>query len=145
VMGELERTLETIDGVTLARVHVVIPATGDAGYGPRRDGASSAAVLLKARPDSRIDRAAVKRLVAGGVENLREEQVTVEVFAGTPRAAAAAGGVSRVGPLYVHPASAGALRSAVAAGAALVAVMGLALAFLAMRLRHKTVAQGDAA
>jgi len=133
VMGELERTLETIDGVTLARVHVVIPAGADGG--PPRGVQSSAAVLLKTRPGAPVDRAAVRRLVARGAEGLNEERVAVEVFEGAPRGAAAGGAVSRVGPFLVHPASAGALRAAVACTAAAFAALGVALAAVVLRLR----------
>ena len=145
VMGELERTLETIDGVTLARVHVVIPPGAEVGL--PRGAQSSAAVLLKTRPGSSVDRAAVRRLVARGVEGLVEERVTVEVFEGAPRGAAAGGAVSRVGPFLVHPASAWALRIAVACTAAVIAVMGVALAAVVLKLRGRgrAAVAGDAA
>ena len=135
VMGELERTIETIDGVTLARVHVVIPAEGDAGGGAR--GGASAAVLVKTRLGATIDRAAVKRLVARGVEGLDEGRVVVEVFEGGPRGATGGVMLSKVGPILVHPASAGALRTAVAATAVAVAGFGVALAAVVLRLRGR--------
>lgn len=133
VMGELERTLETIDGVTLARVHVVVP--GDAERGARGGAAPSAAVLLKTRPGAVIDRAAVRRLVVHGGEGLAAERVTVELFEGTARHGGSTAPLHRIGPVLVHPASVGPLRAAAGVAAAAVALLGLAVALLVLRVR----------
>lgn len=133
VMGELERTLETIDGVTLARVHVVIPAGAEGGA--RGGATASAAVLLKTRPGATVDRAAVRRLVARGGEGLTEERVTVEQFEGAARHAAGAAPLIRVGPVLVHPASVGPLRAVAGGAAATVALLGLAVALLVLRAK----------
>jgi type III secretion protein J len=81
VTGELERTLESIDGVTLARVHVVLPGLYEGERGRTRL-VPSAAVLLKVAPGASPDKAAIRRIVARSSEGLSDEAVTVEVFEG---------------------------------------------------------------
>lgn len=144
LMGELERTLETIDGVTLARVHIVLPAA-DGGLSPSRVPAASAAVLLKTRPHAFVDRAAVRRLVARGIESLKEENVTVELFEGSPHKAGAGQAIQKVGPVYVHGATAGVLRTAVALTGALVGGLGLAIVLLALKVRKRACAAPEGA
>src|SRR6202000_1960560 len=76
IAGELERSLEGIDGVLSARVHLNVPAPN-----PFRDGApqrGSAGVLVAHRgrtPPLSAD--AVQRLVAGGVAGLLPADVVV--------------------------------------------------------------------
>lgn len=136
VMGELERTLETIDGVTLARVHVVLPGGAESGLAPHKAPAASAAVLIKTRPNAFVDRAAVKRLVAKGVESLKEENVTVEIFEGPARNGTGAQAIQKVGPVYVHGATAPILRTGVAAAGAIIGGLGIAVVLLARRARR---------
>ena len=75
--GELERTVETIDDIQAARVHIVLPHES---LFADQDREGKAAVVLKLRggahiPDSVV--AGISRLVASAVDNLPPENVTV--------------------------------------------------------------------
>lgn len=73
--GELARTLESLDGVLDARVHLALPAADASGEAPRRPTAS---VLLRHEPAERpLDEAQARALVAAAVEGMRPEDVTV--------------------------------------------------------------------
>jgi flagellar M-ring protein FliF len=75
--GELERTIETIDDVQAARVHIVLPHES---LFADQDREGKAAVVLKLRGGAQIpDRvvAGISRLVASAVDNLPPENVTV--------------------------------------------------------------------
>jgi len=78
--GELARTLEAVDGVLSARVHLVRPAPTRAGV----PGApTKAAVYLRARPAAAVHLRAMQEelraLVAGSVEGLEPGAVTLVV------------------------------------------------------------------
>ena len=86
--GELSRTLEAVDGVVSARVHLVRPQ-------PARAGApvspTKAAVFLRAQPTAGAHleamRDELRQLVAGSVEGLEQSSVTLviaEVVSGVP-------------------------------------------------------------
>jgi type III secretion protein J len=76
--GEVARTLEAVDGVVSARVHVVLPQTA---RGQEHVGPSKAAALLRVRVASlerlNQERMELKALIAGGVEGLAPENVTL--------------------------------------------------------------------
>ena len=83
--GELSRSLETLDGVVEARVHLALPAPD-----PLRPEASRpprAAVLMKVRPEARARLEAlesgVRSLVAGAAEGLEPASVSVVVAEAT--------------------------------------------------------------
>src|SRR5215472_189898 len=105
--GELSRTLEAVDGVVSARVHLVRPQPARAGapVGPTK-----AAVFLRAQPAAAAHleamRDELRQLVAGSVEGLEPSAVTLviaEVVSGVPSRAP--------GPVYPgwRPAALGAL------------------------------------
>ncbi len=75
--GELARTLEAIDGVVDARVHLALPdgrdVSGDAP--PPRPSASVLVKYTGERPP--YDEPDVRRLIAGAVQGMRAEDVTV--------------------------------------------------------------------
>jgi len=128
--GELAGTLESVDGVVSAGVHLVLPP-------PPRPGTpaapAKASVFLRVRPGT-SDRVArmkdeLRALIAGGVENLDAGQVTLvvsEVSTAVP---------TRPGP--VPPAGWRPLRVAVAGLGATVSALSLALVWLALRLRRE--------
>lgn len=74
--GELSRSLESIDGVLAARVHLALPERRDLQLdrAPERPRAS---VLLETRPGARIDTHAVESLVAGAVHGMERQDVAV--------------------------------------------------------------------
>lgn len=78
--GDLAQTLESFEGVTAARVHLVIPAPPRPG---QPAGAAKAAAFLKVLPGASeqldLHRAELRALVAGSVEGLDPEQVTLVI------------------------------------------------------------------
>lgn len=77
LQGELARTIQQIEGVEAARVHVVLP---EPSLFLSEQQPASAAVLLKLRPGAQLGAEqvrAVVNLVAGSVEGLKPENVTV--------------------------------------------------------------------
>ena len=76
---ELAKTLSQIDGVLLARVHIVVPANDpfDTAIKP-----SSASVFLKHRADMNMQLVvpAVKDLVVRSIEGLNADSVSVSLF-----------------------------------------------------------------
>jgi flagellar M-ring protein FliF len=74
--GELERTLQTLDGVETVRVHLVLPQ--ESLFADDRSEAKASVVLkLRREAFSANSELAIRRLVAGAVERLRPENVTV--------------------------------------------------------------------
>lgn len=116
--GELARSLETLDGVVEARVHLALPAPDplrpEAGRPPR------AGVLVKVRPEARARlealEAGIRSLVAGAAEGLDPASVSV-VLAEAAAAPPAAPPSARRSPLLL-----GLAGGAAAAGLALAAV-----------------------
>jgi flagellar M-ring protein FliF len=77
LQGELSKTIQFFDGVDYARIHIVRPDqtmfTGD-------DKSASASVMLKLKPGYRLSQSAataITNLVAGAVEGLKSENVTI--------------------------------------------------------------------
>lgn len=81
IQGELERTIASLQGVTSARVHITQP---EKSVFAKNGSAPTASVLLKLRPGSELDRKQIKgitNLVAGSVEGLRTDAVSIiDVF-----------------------------------------------------------------
>ena len=125
--GELARTLEAVDGVLSARVHLVRPA-------PTRSGApgapTKAAVYLRARPAAALHLHAMQEdlraLVAGSVEGLEPGAVTLVV-------SEAVSAVPTRGPVPVRSGWAPAL---LGAGVLVLGGAG-AMAFLRMHRRRR--------
>lgn len=94
----LEKTLEALDGVLLARVHLVLPAAPRPGQPAP---ASKASVLLRTQPGGaagvRAREADLRALVAGGAEGLAPEAVSllVDEVASRPLAAPAGAAAAR--------------------------------------------------
>lgn len=84
LQGELGRTLETLDGVVAARVHLALPTPDPLHPEPPRP--PRAAVLLRSRPGARerVEALApgVRQLVAGAAEGLEASAVAVVVADG---------------------------------------------------------------
>ncbi|MGH7282739.1 MAG: secretion protein [Polyangiaceae bacterium] len=129
--AELEKSLESVDGVLRARVHLNLP---DAD--PLRDGLppkSSASVLLTTRPGpSPIAIEAVQRLVAAGSPSLAAQDVAVVIV---PRTAAShpMADFAHVGPIAVAPGSARTLVTLLAVLLALLAATTTAMLVFYMR------------
>lgn len=77
VQGELTRTIEQIEGVRAARVHLNVP---EPSLFVRDKQPASASILLSLRPGTRLEPAQVRgiaHLVAGSVEGLKPDDVTI--------------------------------------------------------------------
>ena len=74
--GELERTIQTLDGVKSARVHLVLP-TPSVFLDRERNGKASVTLRMKRGTLSPDQISAVSRLVAGAVDSLTPHDVTI--------------------------------------------------------------------
>ncbi|MFM0204633.1 type III secretion inner membrane ring lipoprotein SctJ [Paraburkholderia fungorum] len=81
---ELSETLEKIDGVLLARVHIVLPEKDP--MDPAQDTLPSASVMMRYRSDYNLElmRDRIRALVAGSVEGLTPARVSLTLLAVTP-------------------------------------------------------------
>jgi type III secretion protein J len=146
VAGELERSLQGIDGVLQARVHLNVPTPS-----PLRDATparGSAGVLVEHRGATPpVSAESIQRLVAGGVAGLVPADVAV-VMVARPAPAATDGvdgnGLAHVGPIAVTRASMRQLQAALVALVALVTALATATLALYFRLsRARSVLAGD--
>jgi type III secretion protein J len=80
---ELTKTLMAIDGVTSARVHIVIPDAADGKASPP----TGAAVMLRHRGEFQGDVDKVRQLIANSVPGLAYSAVTVYLFESQPSTA----------------------------------------------------------
>ncbi len=125
--GELSRTLESLEGVTSARVHLVLPSPTRPGQPP---GVAKASAFLRVRPGAaeRVGQAReeLKALVAGAVEGLTAEGVTLvlnEV-------------ATQVGPQRPEEGAGRRLRAVAIALSGAVSVLALLMVLITLRLRH---------
>jgi len=131
--GELSRTLETIDGVFAARVHLSLPEDNPLKEADKRP-QPGAAVLLKTRPGTTIATEDIQRLVAGSVEGLDPSRVSVVVTLAQAMPQGSPGDtLAHVGPFAVARSSRTPLL--VTLVGALLIIMGLAAALIAVALR----------
>jgi len=141
--GELSRSIESIDGVLDARVHVALPQAQGLGLdAPRPRPRASVLVRFRASDPGAAppyDEAAIRRLVAGAIEDMDADAVAV-VGVPAPRAPDAERQLSQIGPFSVSRGSASGVKLALGAllGTNLLLAMGLALSFLrASRIRQQ--------
>ena len=87
---EMARTISSIDGVVMARVHLVMPERERLSDDRQT---SSASVFVKHRPDVDLSGALgkIKSIVINGVENMPYEKVTVAFFETEPLSAGGGG------------------------------------------------------
>ncbi len=132
--GELERTLEAVDGVVSARVHLVLEDNDPLALdGKPRAGARAAVLLATGAGRTPIAREDVQKLVAGSVAGLDLGAVAV-VFTTAPAAPEGEPTMTAVGPLRVTPGSRGLLIAGLAAGLGLLGVLAGLLIMTARRL-----------
>ncbi|MDP9033730.1 MAG: hypothetical protein M3O50_02910 [Myxococcota bacterium] len=128
IAGDLERTLEGIDGVLSARVHLSVPMASPLRDMPRAEIArGSGSVLLEHRgstPPLSVE--SVQRLVAGGVASLVPNDVAVVLISRPAPPSSAVAELSHVGPIAVARASMRGLQAALVALVALVALLATA-------------------
>jgi type III secretion protein J len=133
--GEIERTLESVDGVVSARVHLVMAEVDPLSVDGKPRVPAQAAVLLKARPGvPPIKEGEVQKLVAGSVPGLAPASVAVVV---TPTADAPTAGpppLEVVGPLRMSPGSRPLLLATLAGALGALVLLAFLLLFTARRL-----------
>ena len=113
--GELSRTLQALPAVLEARVHLVLPARDPLAPPDAAASSPRASVLLRLSPAAdAVDRQEVQRLVAGSVDGLRPEAVSVVVTRAVAAPAAVPAGLTRLGPFWVGSSSHAALRGVLA-------------------------------
>jgi type III secretion protein J len=140
VAGDLERTLESVDGVLGARVHLNLPADT-----PFRDGPlakATASVLVAHRGSTPpLTTEAVQRLVAGGVSGLAATDVSVVMVTRPAPPARGESQLTHVGPIAVARSSARILQATMVALIVVVALLGAFALLLWTRLsRAKALA-----
>lgn len=133
VAGELSRSIERLQGVIDARVHLALPGPPNAldALPPL----PKAAVLIRRlRAAPPVDDAIVRALVAGAVDGLSAERVTVvQVEASAP--AIAVPTFVHVGPFVVERNSAATFRALLAAVLGLDLALALTLIWIVQRKR----------
>jgi type III secretion protein J len=132
--GEIGKTLETVEGVAHARVHLVLPEPDPLAVEGKPRVAAQAAVLLKTHPGRPlpISESDVRKLVAGSVPGLDPAAVAV-VF--TPATAPkAAVGLVALGPLRMTAQSRTAVLAVGVAACLLLALLALLVLVMARRL-----------
>lgn len=133
--GEIERTLETVDGVVNARVHLVLAETDPLAVEGKPRVPAQAAVLLKARPGlSPIKDSDVQKLVSGSVPGLQPTSVAVVVTAAPENPSTQPVNLAAIGPLRVTPGSRPLLLAGLGVTAGVVVILAALLFYLARRL-----------
>ena len=144
--GEIERTLETVDGVVNARVHLVLEETDPLAVDAKPKSAARAAVLLKARPGAApIAAADVQKLVAGSVAGLDAAAVSVVVTAAAAPTEETTAALAPLGPLRLSPGTRPLLIGAVVAVLLVLALLATLLLVTARRLAALERAASDRA
>lgn len=136
--GELSRSLESIDGVLDARVHVALPERRDFQLDEQAD-RPRASVLLEVDPAVTLDTASVEALVSGAVSGMRADDVAVVSM---PRRSSRAAGLDLVqlGPIAVTRGSAPTLKWVLVV--ALLVDIVLAGLLLWLLFRHRRAGRG---
>ena len=134
--NDIERTLETIEGVVSARVHIVMAENDPLAADPRPRVPAQAAVLLKARTGYNLGLKELEfqKLVAGSVPGLVPTAVAVVVTPAPEWSGNTSPNMVAMGPIRVAPGSRAVLVGAFAAVLGVVAALALLLLFTARRL-----------
>jgi type III secretion protein J len=131
--GEIERTLESADGVVSARVHLVLEEADPLALDGKPRNPARAAVLLKARRGrAPLDEDDVRKLVSGSVAGLAPAAVSVVMIAAAAPAETAP--LASVGPLRVTPGTRPLLLAALIIALAVLALLSVLLLITARRL-----------
>jgi type III secretion protein J len=140
--GELARSIETIDGVLDARVHIALPESGGALLdAPRPRPRASVLVRHRAgRPPS--DENAIRALVAGAVPDLDPNDVAVIAVA-TPEATVEGAHLTSLGPIAVTRGSAPLLRWILGASLGVNLVLAAGIVALLVRQRRAPAPSGE--
>ncbi len=129
---ELENTLVKIDGVIVARVHVVLPERGIAG---EPGTPSTASVFVKYMEGYNLDaeQPQIRRLVTNAIPNLTQDRVSIVLVGAQARAAGVKPVFDSVLGFDVSPAAAGGLRVVLIVLASLFMAAAAGMGFLLWR------------
>lgn len=130
--GELDRTFMRLDGVVVARTHLVLP--GDAPLREKKERGSASVLLSYSTATPPIAETDVKRVVSAAVSGLAPDDVTVVLVPRAARAPAASSGLAHVGPIAVGAGSVSTLRVVLAVLASLVGLLSVTTIALTLRL-----------
>lgn len=138
--GEVARTLNSIDGVRHARVHLVLPQHNPLAPSDSDLPKPRASVLLKVDPTLDLAKADIQQLVAGSVESLDPDSVNVVISrtASPPLSEQPADALVPLGPFIVAQRSRMVLTAILVL--AVVTTVGLAIALLLLLRRNRTLA-----
>jgi type III secretion protein J len=138
--GELARSIEVMDGVVDARVHLSLPnrvATALDASPPK----PRASVMVKYRHDAPpVDERAIRTLVTGATPNMDPENVAIVVVKAAPKPRAAVTLV-QIGPVVVTADTASSLKTAAGAALALFILLAATVIALLTRLRRASAAK----
>lgn len=136
IAGELARTLESIDGVVDARVHLGFPIDSSFTLDDEAEPLRASVLLRYHGASPPFDAAELKALVAGSVSGLDAQNVTLVAL---PKAAAPRidSPIVHIGPLAVARSSATPLRAILGTSLAVNIGLAVALALLMARLRSR--------
>jgi type III secretion protein J len=126
VAGELARSLEGLDGVVSARVHVATLADRELDGESAQLHPTASVLVLHASAAPPLDASQVRALVAAAVEGMRADDVTVVFARRAPRSTAHAP-MSQVGSIVVAAESAGALKTLLGVLFGCVVILGVSL------------------
>ena len=130
--GELERSLLSIDGIRVARVHLNVPVK-EAFATASKERASASVLIVVSKLPSPLSEQAVQKLVAGSIPSLDAANVAV-VFAEHPAHASKADVFAQIGPIAVSNGSRSLVVSLFAGAFLLLMVVSLASLFLYAKL-----------
>jgi len=121
---EIARTLETLEGVVQATVIIAPAETPGLGAAPcEKSTPGTASALIKVNRDLAVSTEQVQRLVAGAVQGIEPEGVTV-VIARAPASTRSQPAWASLGPFVVSPSSRPGLMAALAVMALLNVLLG---------------------
>ncbi len=140
--GELSRSVETMERVLEARVHVALPDTRRIALDETRP-RPRASVLVRHRGDP-VDDAAVRALVAGAVQDMTLEDVAVVQVQANVEVPQREANLVRFGPIAVTRGSSTALKAVLGGALALHVVLAVLLVIGWRRKRVVPVAEPPA-
>jgi type III secretion protein J len=134
--GELARSIEGIEGVLDARVHIALPEPRDFALDQEAPRPRASVLVKKRAAAAAIDETQVQSLVAFAVSGMQRDDVAV-VIVEVPTPAASQSTLTRIGPIAVTHGSAPILKGVLGGAFALDAILALALVFVWMRKRRE--------
>lgn len=142
--GEIEKTLETMDGVLGARVHLVLEDGDPLALDAKPRDPARAAVLIKQRPAAAaVSERDVQRLVAGSVAGLDPASVAVVLTSASDTPEGGAAPLAPLGPLRITAGTRPVLIGVLAGALGLLGLMATLLLVLARRLAALERASGS--